>query len=95
MLSMLAGCGGNGGGSDAAAPSDAHMDTAPAENPSACPAAQPQDRAACSGTIACGYGGTTVCCGISYLSTTCRCQGGVFSCGMTIECNFVCPDAGP
>jgi hypothetical protein len=26
--------------------------------------------------------------------TTCRCQPGGFSCAMTIDCNFACPDAG-
>jgi hypothetical protein len=58
-----------------------------------CPAQQPLERTPCSGSISCGYGQTT-CCGTPYSFMTCKCQGGTFSCAMTIACNFVCPDAG-
>ena len=57
-----------------------------------CPAQQPSDRAACTGSITCQYGQTS-CCGVSYSATTCICQPGGFSCAATVECNFVCPDA--
>jgi hypothetical protein len=30
---------------------------------------------------------------VSYSATTCMCQPSGFSCAVTIECNFACPDA--
>ena len=81
-----AGAGGTVGG-------DAGPDSAPDGAPS-CPGQQPQDGRDCGGTtLVCQYGHTS-CCGISYSMTTCRCQPGGFSCATTIDCNFVCPDAG-
>ncbi len=59
-----------------------------------CPGVQPFGATtACSGSLVCHYGSAT-CCGVQYSASTCSCQGGRFSCAQTIECNFVCPDAG-
>ncbi len=60
----------------------------------ACPSDQPTERASCSSSASCKYGSST-CCGVAYSAVTCTCQTGGFSCAMTVECNFVCPDAEP
>jgi hypothetical protein len=86
------GQGGTGGASGAAG-GDAGLDATP-DGAATCPAQQPQDRSACSDTtLVCQYGQTT-CCGISYPAIVCHCQTNGFSCGMAIDCNFICPDAG-
>jgi hypothetical protein len=61
----------------------------------ACPVDQPAlgARAACVGTLTCSYG-TSYCCGIKSTAFTCSCQHGFFSCAQTVECNFICPEAG-
>jgi hypothetical protein len=61
-------------------------------NPATCPTKEPQDGDVCTGTVRCGYGKAT-CCGVTSTARTCTCQQGHFSCAMTVECNFVCPDA--
>jgi hypothetical protein len=80
-----------GCGSSAKGPTDAAPETG---NDQSCPAQQPKDGDACTGTSHCGYGHAT-CCGVSSTANTCVCQQGHFSCSMTVECNFVCPDASP
>jgi hypothetical protein len=72
----------------------AHADAGatPDDGSNSCPADQPMDGTPCSGSTACGYGHST-CCGIDYSFMTCKCQKGGYSCSMTVECNFVCPDA--
>jgi hypothetical protein len=83
------GVGGGGGVLDADAGSDGQRDAA-----SGCPAQVPLSvGVACSGSTTCTYGQST-CCGISTSAYTCKCQGGTWSCSMTVECNFICPDAG-
>ena len=69
------------------APGDAASDG----QPPGCPSQQPSDGTACTGSIVCQYGHST-CCGMSFSAMTCRCQPGGFSCAVTTECNFVCPD---
>jgi len=61
-----------------------------------CPLQQPSIGgmgSVCSGSPTCTYGHAT-CCGIGSSAFTCRCQAGTFVCIMTVECNFICPDAG-
>jgi len=72
-------------------PSDGGANDASADGGS-CPNQRPSDGAPCSGSTRCEYGHTT-CCGLEYSLFTCRCQAGSFSCFMTVECNFICPDA--
>jgi hypothetical protein len=79
--------GGNGGSS-----TDAGLD-AHADGGAGCPTQQPRDVDTCTGSLICQYGHAT-CCRIASSATTCKCQQGTFSCFMTVECNFVCPDAG-
>jgi hypothetical protein len=31
---------------------------------------------------------------VNHSAMTCMCQPAGFSCAVTVECNFVCPDAG-
>jgi hypothetical protein len=59
-----------------------------------CPAQMPNNMgAACTGSTVCEYGQST-CCGMTYSFMTCTCRDGTFDCVQTVECNFVCPDAG-
>jgi hypothetical protein len=86
---------GSGGANDAGA-NDAGANDAGANDATgdggSCPDQKPSDGAACSGSSSCQYGQST-CCGMQYSLFTCRCQAGGFSCSMTVECNFTCPDA--
>jgi hypothetical protein len=78
-------CGSSTSGThDGATPSDGQ--------PAGCPSQQPSDGTTCTGSIVCQYGSSN-CCGVSYSAMTCRCQTGGFSCAVTNECNFTCPDA--
>jgi hypothetical protein len=85
------------GGMDAPAPPDgaAGRDTADASDApaTACPPDQPQFGATCTGTLSCEYGHSS-CCGIQTSAQTCTCRFGFFDCAQTVECNFICPDAG-
>lgn len=88
------GPGDTGSGSDATgADATQGVSDAAADGPGSCPATQPNDRSPCGGGASCTYG-HTMCCGVSYSAFTCKCQAGGFSCAMTVECNFVCQDAG-
>jgi hypothetical protein len=89
LVSPLA-CGGGGGGThDAATKIDGGGD-APATS---CPTDQPDFTTACAAALTCHYGHAS-CCGIPSSAQTCLCQHGFFNCFQTVECNFVCPDAG-
>jgi hypothetical protein len=86
-IAVLIGCG--SGSSTGTVDASTHDAAQPG-----CPADQPSDGTACTGSLKCEYGQST-CCGVTSSFTTCQCQPGGFSCAMTVECNFVCPDAGP
>jgi hypothetical protein len=60
-----------------------------------CPAQMPTpgSSSACTGSTVCEYGQST-CCGVMDSFMTCTCRDGMFDCVQTVECNFVCPDAG-
>jgi hypothetical protein len=80
------------GAPDSSAPSDAAVDRA--DGPAtACPPDQPAFGATCVGTLSCAYGKAS-CCGFPSSDQTCTCQFGFFDCMQTVECNFICPDAG-
>jgi hypothetical protein len=78
---------------DAGSAGDAQNDGTAQEASAGCPAQQPGFSVSCSGSITCKYGQST-CCGITSSAFTCQCQQGSFSCAQTVECNFVCPEAG-
>jgi hypothetical protein len=84
VLSQLA-CGSSGGGGPADAASG---------NPSSCPADLPGNSTACTAPLTCDYGHST-CCGVDYSQFRCKCQTGTFACSQTVECNMICPEAGP
>jgi hypothetical protein len=95
---LIAACssGGSTSGSmtpDAASAGDAQNDGTAQDAGAGCPAQQPGFSVTCSGSITCSYGQST-CCGITTSEFTCQCQHGSFSCSQTVECNFVCPEAG-
>jgi hypothetical protein len=81
------------GCNDSGAKTDGGADGSGVDGPPSCPAQLPSVGTACSGSTVCEYGQAT-CCGITHSFMTCTCSSGTFDCVMTVECNFVCPDAG-
>jgi hypothetical protein len=81
----IADAGASGGASGSDAASDAPLGS--------CPASQPSFGTKCTGNLSCEYGHSS-CCGIPSSAMTCVCSFGYFDCSQTVECNFICPDAG-
>jgi hypothetical protein len=91
------GSAGQDGASDSSGGGGGAVD-GPADRPDApatrCPADEPGFGATCEGTLSCQYGHSS-CCGFQTSYQTCVCRNGFFDCYQTVECNVVCPDAGP